>query len=354
MQHPDIPELSIVVPVLNEVDAVRPLLQMLAVQEGVSMELFLCDGGSCDGTIAAAAVAAEQYHLQLTIMPCNAGRGRQMNAGAGSARAKTLLFLHVDSLFRDPRALRGGLDRLDAAITARGDDRVAGRFGLRFNRTTTGGERGYHFYECKARLDRPGCIHGDQGFLLRRSLFEALGSFPESPSMLAETRFAGTVQHKASWLLLPAEIHTSARRFEDEGLAVRQTLNAVIMSLAATGHDRMLAELPGLYRSRGEGSETGLHPVLQAISAWIAAMPPVERTAFWRATGSYVRDNAWQLAFALDTRRRFRRGLPPEAEPAVLAFYDRWLDRLTDHAVGRQAAAWLTRLWFRYALRHSG
>src|ERR1700674_5517741 len=78
------------------------------------------------------------------------------------------------------------------------------------------------------RHGRRECTHGDQGFLLRRGFFNAVGPFEESLPMLAETRFAEAVRNRGEWLLLPAEIQTSARRFEIEGLRERQTLNAII------------------------------------------------------------------------------------------------------------------------------
>jgi len=67
-----------------------------------------------------------------------------------------------------------------------------------------------------------------------------------------------------------------------------------------------------------------------------------------------VRNHAWQLALAWDTRRNFRAGLPPGAGGlTALARYDRWLDPLTDHAAGRLAAAALTWCWLRVRCRQS-
>ena len=80
----------------------------------------------------------------------------------------------------------------------------------------------------------------------------------------------------------------------------------------------------------------------------MAALPPSDRRRLWRETGRYVRDNAWQIALLLDTRRNFRRGIPAGVDDLpLLSFYDRYLDRLTDHPPGRLIAALLTWLWFR-------
>jgi len=277
------------------------------------------------------------------------GRARQMNAGAAVATGENILFLHADSLFPDRLALRTGLDHLAAEILRKGHDRIAGHFALRFDRQDQAPAWGYYHFECKARLDRRECTHGDQGFLLRREFFETVGPFDEAIPMLAETRLADAVRAGGEWLLLPADILTSARRFETEGLRERQTLNAVITNFAAAGWEAFFRELPGIYGNRESAGRLDLRHFLREIARLMAALPRRDRLRLWYATGSYVRDNAWQLALACDTHRNFRRRIPPgEGELPVLAFYDRYLDRLTNHPPGRLAAALLTWLWLRW------
>ena len=217
-----------------------------------------------------------------------------------------------------------------------GHERIAGHFALRFDREDNVPSWGYYHFECKARLDRRECTHGDQGFLLRRGFFEAVGPFDASLPMLAETRLAEAVRASGTWLLLPAEIHTSARRFEAEGLRERQTLNAIITNFAAAGWETFFRELPRLYGSQDAAGRLDLRPFLRQTARLMAALPRRDRLRLWYATGRYVRDNAWQLALARDTRRNFRRGIPVgEGELPALARYDRCLDRLTDHPPGR-------------------
>jgi hypothetical protein len=166
--------------------------------------------------------------------------------------------------------------------------------------------------------------------------------------MLAETRLAEAVRENGEWLLLPAEIHTSARRFEAEGLRERQTLNAIITNFAAMGWEPFFRELPRLYGSQERAERLDLPCLLRQTGKLMAALPLGSRLRLWQATGRYVRSNAWQLALLLDTRRNFRDGVPPGTERLpILRVYDRYLDRLTDHPAGRLAAALLTWLWFR-------
>jgi rSAM/selenodomain-associated transferase 2 len=342
------PELSVIVPVLNEAAAIAALLDSLARQEKVAMEVILSDGGSTDGTPEAAARHDAAGDLRLRILTGPPGRARQLNLGAAEARGATLLFLHADSLFTDPLAFREGLDRLAAAIEVRGNDRVAGRFALRFIRQDSAPSAGYYHFECKARLNRPECIHGDQGFLMRRTFFDAAGPFSPDFPMLAETQLADTVHAAGEWLLLPAEIMTSARRFETEGLRERQTINAIIMNFAAARWLTFFRELPHIYRNRHDDGPLRLQPMLRDIARLMGELPPGERFRLWYATGRYVRDNAWQLALARDTRNNFRRGLPPgTGSLPLLHAYDRFLNPLTDHPPGRLLAALLTWLWLR-------
>ncbi|MCM2358244.1 MAG: TIGR04283 family arsenosugar biosynthesis glycosyltransferase [Geobacteraceae bacterium] len=344
-------ELSVVVPVLNEAATLPELFRTLAAQRETGLELVLCDGGSTDGTLELAQQLAQEFPFPLRLVAAEPGRARQLNAGAAVSRGAHLLFLHADSLFPDRLALRKGLDALSAAIAGRGHDRVAGRFALRFRRRDSLPSPGYYHFECKARLDRPGCTHGDQGFLLRRRFFAAVGPFDQTLPMLAETRLAEAGRKRGEWLLLPAEIQSSARRFEAEGLRERQTLNAIIMNFAAAQWHTFFRELPRVYGSREAAGPLDLRFFLRRTGELMAALPPGERLRLWYATGRYVRDNAWQLALALDTRRNFRRGAPPgAADLPLLRFYDRYLNRLTDHPPGRLAAACLTWLWLRLTL----
>jgi rSAM/selenodomain-associated transferase 2 len=345
-------ELSVIIPVLNEAATLPGLFRTLAAQEETVMEVIVCDGGSTDGTLKLAQKLSPDMPFPVRLVTSLPGRGRQLNAGALASAGANLLFLHADSRFPDPLAFRQGLDLLAAAINKEGHDRVAGHFALCFDRKDAAPSWGYYHFECKARLDRPECTHGDQGFLLRRGFFDAVGPFGESLPMLAETRLAEAVRATGLWLLLPVEILTSDRRFETEGLRERQTLNAIITNFAAAGWDPFFRELPRLYDCQQATGRLDLVSILRKTDRLMAMLSRSDRCRLWYATGRYVRDNAWQLALARDTRRSFRRGIPVGAgELPTLDCYDRWLDRITDNPPGRIAAALLTWLWLRWSCR---
>lgn len=349
MQHDNPLELSVIVPVLNEAAELPALFETLSAQQSVRFELILCDGGSGDGTPELAANLAPKlpFPLRGTITP--RGRGRQMNAGAALAAGEWLLFLHADSRFPDRTALYRATSTFREQLT-RSPRQVAGRFALRFRRSDTSPSLAYFFYEAKARLNRADCIRGDQGFLISGKFFHQSGGFDTSLPFYEDVRLVSSAEKKGAWVLLPAEITTSARRFEAEGLCRRQVVNAIIVNAAVTGWAEFFTALPGLYRCHDETGRLRLFPLLEGIRSLIAGHDRAWRRTFWRETGRHVASNTWQLFFWLDVRRDFRAGQGPgEVKPRWLGIFERrlaWLFRSLPAAV---VTAGVVRVWFRLA-----
>ena len=306
------PDLSIIVPLLNEATELQILFETLAAQEEVSFELLLCDGGSSDATRNIAAELGEQYPFPLRLLDTPSGRGCQMNAGAVAAQADMLLFLHADSRFTEPDALATALHHM-TSLPESTRRPVAARFRLRFRRGESTPSLAYYFYEAKAQLDRVDCIRGDQGFLLSRSDFELAGRFDDTLPFLEDIRLAASVSRQGKWMLLPAEITTSARRFENEGLLRRQVVNAIIVNAVVVEWISFFRELPGLYRCHTETGRLLLFPLLDGIRTLLADFPPYRRLSFWQATGGHVAANSWQIFFWLDVRSAFQKSLQPGA-----------------------------------------
>jgi rSAM/selenodomain-associated transferase 2 len=350
MTHDLTPDLSIIVPVLNETAHLPFLFANLAVQQGIRIELILCDGASEDTTPQRAAQLASQAPFTTKFVQAPRGRGRQMNAGAAIARADTLLFLHVDSIFEAQDALGRALAALRVRQAATGCDEVAGRFALRFRRSDGKPSLAYFFYEAKARLGRKECIRGDQGFMLSRSFFRSLDGFDEQRPFLEDLHFVDAAA-RGEWLLFPAEVGTSARRFETEGLWERQVLNAIIVNCLVAHWTEFFATLSGLYRFDSETGRLSLYPILDGIRTLLARSPWRWRRAFWHTTGRHVASNAWQIFFWLDARRTFSRGMGPgEVEPRWLRLYERRLNRFFCAFPAAMTAAAAIWLWFRFML----
>jgi rSAM/selenodomain-associated transferase 2 len=342
------PELSVIIPTLNEVATLPLLCADLAAQQGVAFEVLVSDGGSTDGTCKLATELLAYHRLAGTVLSGPAGRGRQLNHGAARARGERLLFLHADSRLPAPTALADALDTLRRER----NPCLAGHFALRFDLPDTDRDFGYYLAEVKARLGLPGTIHGDQGFLLSAAFFNQLGGFREDLPVLEDTLLAETLRARGKWLLLPGALVTSPRRFQAEGFHKRQTLNALLMNFVMIGWDEPLRRIPALYRPQNCTRPLDLTPCLRMIDDLLAGLPRRERWRIWLHTGAFVRGNAWQLALRRQARRAFVADHPPEAVPLgpVLRFRHR-CDALTDHPPGRLLAALLTWLWYRTRCR---
>jgi rSAM/selenodomain-associated transferase 2 len=341
--------LSIIIPVLNEADGIGALLSGLVLQDGVGFEVIICDGGSTDGTTGRILELVDTLPFPVLVIRGERGRGAQMNASARAARGLYFLFLHADSSFPDRGALCNGLAAMREFAAKEGHDRVAGHFALRFRRSDDSSPFFYYYCECKARLNRGGCIHGDQGFLVSRSFFAETGMFDEACIVLEDTRFSEVVRGIGQWILLPAEILTSVRRFEKEGVAARQFLNAVILTLDAVGREDLIRCLPGIYAHQENAGKLRISPYIDGIIGMLSVSPLKDRIRFWRSVGRYACLNAWQLAFAADLRICFRKGLLPGCGDYVrLRRFDRYLAGIINSRLIAVTAACM--IWFLFRM----
>lgn len=345
------PELSIIVPVLNDAAELPGLFASLAEQVGVNFEVILCDGGSTDLILNLADEWIRQRCFPLQVIKTSCGRGTQMNAGAISAAGATLLFLHADSRFNRNDALLN-------AIQAHRSHQIglsvpcAARFRLSFHRSDTSPSLAYYFHEAKARLNRGTCIRGDQGFLIDHTTFEQIGRFDESLPFLEDVRLAALLAEKGSWLLLPAEITTSARRFEREGFYNRQVANVIIVNAIAIDWNELLDAVPGLYHCDSTSGRLALFPLLDGIRSMIRSHDRKWQITFWQATGAHVAANAWQIFFWLDVRRAFRSGqCADDIELFWHKRYERHLKPLFESRPAARLAEVLTRIWFWWILK---
>jgi len=317
----DAPELSIIVPTLDEIDHIGALLDDLSLQLGVRTEIIVADGGSVDGTVPLCESRGAR------VVSASRGRGVQMNAGRTHARAPLLLFLHADSRLDHPRQLAQAV----AAWKDMRDERVAGHFQLRFSADGPR-RRAFIWYECLSALGRPETVNGDQGLLISARWLGRLGGFHETLPFLEDQDLGR--RHLAAggrWLLLPGRLHTSTRRFDREGLGARSIQNALIMALFSMRHPVLFADADGAYAPPGKGTAAG--PVLarwiDAIAADLARRTPRERLQVVQQLGHYAnRQGLWRAFFAVDVRRM---GEAAARVHPCLDAYDRWLADPTDH-----------------------
>ena len=218
-------DVSVIIPALN---AARQLPKTLAACAG-SRETIVVDGGSSDQTVA----IATQSGARVVMSP--RGRGMQLQHGALQARGQWLLFLHADTVLGDAwreavRVFIGAPDNLERAATFQFALDDPGRHARRL-------ERGVAW-----RVRVLGLAYGDQGLLLHRAFYHALGGFPAWPLMEDVELVRRIGRRRLS--VLPASAQTSAERWQRDGWYRRSGRNLGCLALYFLGvPPQLLAKL---------------------------------------------------------------------------------------------------------------
>jgi rSAM/selenodomain-associated transferase 2 len=195
-------KLTIIMPVLDEGEAVAPALDALADLRLLGTEVIVVDGGSRDATIQRARLRADR------VISAPRGRASQMNAGAAKASGDVLLFLHADT--RLPAAadhlVLDGLER-SSCVWGRFDVKIEGRHPLL---AAVG-----WLMSVRSRLT--GIATGDQGIFVRRDAFQAVGGFEEIP-LMEDIALSKRLKRAGRPLCLRERVVTSGRRWEANGI----------------------------------------------------------------------------------------------------------------------------------------
>ena len=163
---------------------------------------MLADGGSRDGTVAAATPLVDR------VISAPRGRASQMNAGAAACTGDVLLFLHADCTLPE-HADHSILNGLAASR------RRWGRFDVRLSGATIMLRIVERAMNLRSRLT--GICTGDQGMFIERTLFERSGGFPEI-ELMEDVAFSGRLRKYGPPLCLSARLVTSSRRWEKHGI----------------------------------------------------------------------------------------------------------------------------------------
>jgi len=198
------PEISIIVPVLDEAAGIVATLEALAPLRARGVEVIVIDGGSADATPELAEPLADR------VIRSQRGRARQMNAGAAAAHGRTLLFLHADT--RLPV-------RADELVALAVGDVLAGprwgRFDVRIEGRSIWLRVVARMMNLRSRLT--GIATGDQAIFVSREAFRAVGGFPEIP-LMEDIALSKILLRLNRPVCLAACVTTSGRRWETRGV----------------------------------------------------------------------------------------------------------------------------------------
>jgi len=196
-----VPELSIVIPALNEAGNIEACLLALGAIRARGSEVIVVDGGSSDATVSLAGRHADR------VVAAERGRASQMNAGASVARGRVLLFLHADTVLpENADTLIEPILRGDA-YWGRFDVRIGGR--ARMLRVVSG--------MMNLRSRWTGIATGDQAIFVHGKAFHQVGGFPVQP-LMEDVEMSRRLRRLGRPLCLKAQVTTSGRRWESGGM----------------------------------------------------------------------------------------------------------------------------------------
>lgn len=196
--------ISIIIPVLNEAKHIASLLLALASRKKTACiaEIIVVDGGSIDETESI--VNNTQTDIPIRWITAAKGRAKQLNMGASHAKGDILYFLHADTLPPEE------YDRWIIDATARTD---AGCFRLKFDST----HPILKFSEWFTRFNWRICRGGDQSLFIKKHCFQLLDGFDESYMVYEDCELIERIYDQFTFTVLPENVLTSARKYQDVG-----------------------------------------------------------------------------------------------------------------------------------------
>ncbi len=225
--------LSVIVPTLNAAGRLGPCLDAVRRWPG-ELDLIVVDGGSADDTVAIA------HDHGAKVLPSERGRGTQLARGGNAAQHGWMLFLHADTVLEE-----AWVDAAQAFIAARASDRAA-VFGFALDDPAPQARRVERLTAWRCRtLALP---YGDQGLLLPRALYQAVGGYRALP-LMEDVDLIRRLKKKTGGeniKVLDAQAVTSATRYQKNGWWLRPSRNLFCLFLYYIGlPPRWIARLYG-------------------------------------------------------------------------------------------------------------
>jgi len=217
--YKNITPLSVIIPTLNAAETIDQTLAALFLSALVG-EVIVADGGSTDMTVCVARKAGARVILAPR------GRGPQLAAGASAALNNWLLFMHADCRLEPAWEVAVSVFLAAPAAATR-----AGYFDLALDDAAPAARRLERAVAWRCR--RLALPYGDQGLLIARSLYEAVGGFAPLPLM----EDVDLVRRLGRRRLVPigARCFASAQRYRRDGYLRRPLRNLLCLGLYFAG-----------------------------------------------------------------------------------------------------------------------
>lgn len=192
-------KLSIIIPVLNEGDALTPFLKALILLKSQGVELIGVDGGSTDNSFELLSTYCD------TSIQSSAGRSTQMNAGALKAKGHTLLFLHADTYLPST-----ALTDIEHALSQNN----WGRFNVQFEPNNLLLRITAYLMHHRSKFTH--VCTGDQALFFKKKFFNQLNGFADIP-LMEDVDISKRARKLSPLYALTSKVTTSSRRWQKHG-----------------------------------------------------------------------------------------------------------------------------------------
>lgn len=212
---------SVVIPVFHEEYVINSVISDVKSRaRGEAFEIIVVDGDGLGGT-----VGCIEDDGVITVIS-EAGRGKQMNAGAAVASGEVLLFLHADT--------RLGAGAFSSMWESIGDGEfVGGAFELGFDSSRFVYRTIAYWGNLRNRLMKT--PFGDQGIFIRKDYFEKIGGYRDI-ALMEDVDLMRRIKRAGGKIrILPERISTSVRRFEKIGPLRGMLRNGAILTMYYIG-----------------------------------------------------------------------------------------------------------------------
>ena len=213
--------LSVVIPALNEAGTLPLLLADLGTWPR-DLEILAVDGGSNDATAA----VSRNCGAGLLLSPAS-GRGQQLRWGAAQAHGPWLLVLHADS-----RLPTGWVDAVTAVLERPDAETQAWYFDFKVSGTRPMLRLLEQAVAWRSRWrQRP---YGDQGLLIHRGLYTAVGGYRPIP-LMEDLDLVQRLAARSRLRRIGHPLITSGRRWQRQGVLSLAWRNALLRQRWARG-----------------------------------------------------------------------------------------------------------------------